>query len=219
MRVRPSFAKTDRYKVSSYQTYNQRAPARYDRSIYLKLFQVDRWDRAIVQEVPPPREEARVLDVGCATGRLLRRMAEGGVRNLCGVDLAPRIVEVARRKLGETDAAADIRVADAEENLPWPADSFDLVTMTGVLHHFFRPREALAEVRRVLRAGGKILVAEPWFPSVACQLINAALLRFSHEGDYRFYHPREAIRLIQNTGWTRADYRKVARLSFLVTAT
>ena len=107
-------------------------------------------DRTIVQELGPHISSLRILDVGCATGRLLERLAEAGATQLFGVDLAPRILEVAAEKLSKTGTLVDLRTADAEDCLPWDHESFDAITLTGVLHHFFRPRDALAEVRRVL---------------------------------------------------------------------
>lgn len=165
----PDFRKPDRYKASSYRSYNSKMPARYDTSIWMKVCQAALWDRTIIAELGRPVDGAlRILDVGCATGRLLERLAEAGATHLCGADLAPRILGVASEKLSRIGAAVDLRVADAEDRLPWDDGLFDIVTLVGVLHHFFRPGDALAEIRRVLNPGGRLLVIDPSiFPALA----------------------------------------------------
>jgi 2-polyprenyl-3-methyl-5-hydroxy-6-metoxy-1,4-benzoquinol methylase len=76
-------------------------PARYDASPWMKLCQTPLWDRTVTQELEQSGiATLRILDVGCATGRLLERLAEAGALQLCGADLAPRI-DPGRRQ-GET---------------------------------------------------------------------------------------------------------------------
>ena len=202
----PQSRKSDRYKASSYRAYNFALPERYDSCFWLWFCQVDRWDNAIRAELGSEIGSLRILDVGCATGRLLLSLAQAGAGNLAGVDLAPRILEVARRKLAAQHVEAGLRAADAEDALPWPSDSFDVVLLTGVLHHFYRPLDALHELRRVLRVGGRLLIVDPdFFPPIR-QLCNLALRVAPHAGDYRFYSRRRAIQLVQSAdlGVTRA---------------
>jgi ubiquinone/menaquinone biosynthesis C-methylase UbiE len=146
----PVFRKHDRYKAGSYRAYNFKMPARYDTAWFVKLCQFPLWDRTIVDALGPRIESLDILDVGCATGRLLANLAGVGAARLSGVDLAPKILDVAREKLAREDAHAELRAADAEDAIPWPAASFDIATLMGVLHHFYRPHDALVEIRRVL---------------------------------------------------------------------
>ncbi len=150
-------------------------PLRYDTCIWLKFCQTALWDRILVQELGPNTRLLRILDVGCTTGRLLERLAEAGATELFRVDLAPRILEVAREKLTKTGSLFELQTADAEDSLPWGCGSFDAVTLTGVLHHFFRPRDALAEILRVLRPGGRLLIIDPCFFPPVRQILNIAL--------------------------------------------
>ena len=86
---------------------------------------------------------------------------------------------------------ANLKVADVECNLPWADNSFDYIVLSGAIHHFFRPFDALKEIYRVLDIGGKLIVAEPWFPIIIRHILNLWLLIFSHDGDYRFYSPKK----------------------------
>jgi ubiquinone/menaquinone biosynthesis C-methylase UbiE len=203
----PGLRKPDRYKASSYRSYNFKLPSRYDTRVWMKFCQVALWDRALLQALGPNLRSLRILDVGCATGRLLARLAEAGATQLYGADLAPRILEVAREKLSRTKAKVELRTADAEDSLPWDRDSFDAVTLTGVLHHFFRPGDALAEIHRILRPGGRLLIVDPCFFSPVRQILNAALRVAPHDGDFHFYSATAATDLLTGVGFQagRAD--------------
>lgn len=90
----------------------------------------------------------RVLDLGCGTGEgtlfLAREFPTAGVR---GIDISAEMIRRASRKLGlDPSARVSYRVADAS-SLPWPPDSFDLVTQINL-------PVFSAEVARVLRPGG-----------------------------------------------------------------
>lgn len=93
-----------------------------------------------------------VLDVGCGQGIDLVRFASAGAR-ATGVDLTPRHVELARAHLEALGLPGTVVRGDAT-SLPFPDDSFDLVSSNGVLHHVPEIEAALREIRRVLRPGG-----------------------------------------------------------------
>ena len=98
-----------------------------------------------------------VLDVGCGTGNLTRalleRLSEDG--RVVAVDISPRMVEVAKRKVA--DARVVWRVADAR-SLPLPDASCDRVICYSVWPHFEEREAVAAELRRVLRPGGRLHV-------------------------------------------------------------
>jgi SAM-dependent methyltransferase len=91
-----------------------------------------------------------LLDVGCGAGRFCRIAADRGAR-VWGIDAAAPLVQIAR----ERTRAGDFRVGDMEA-LPWPDDSFDVVT--GFNSFFFAADlvRVLREARRVARAGGAV---------------------------------------------------------------
>jgi ubiquinone/menaquinone biosynthesis C-methylase UbiE len=205
----PVFRKPDRYKASSYRRYNFKMPSCYDTCIWVRFTPL--WDRTIVQALGPHIGSLRILDVGCATGRLLEQLAASGATQLFGVDLAPRILEVAAARLSKAGTSAELRTADAEDHLPWDDESFDVVTLTGVLHHFFRARDALAEVRRVLRPGGRLLIIDPCFFPPLRHIINAALQVAPHDGDCHFYSARDTAALLADVGF---QVRRTHRVGF-----
>jgi ubiquinone/menaquinone biosynthesis C-methylase UbiE len=107
------------------------------------------------EQVPQPDA---ILDVGCGTGRLLglaqSRFPEA---KLFGVDAAIEMVRQA--KTSHPDGAIRFQQAAAEE-LPFPDASFDLVFSTMTFHHWSDQGRGIAEVARVLRPGGRWLLAE-----------------------------------------------------------
>lgn len=216
---RPTFRKHDRYKASSYRSYNSRMLLRYDTCFWQKFCQIPLWDRTVVRELRRDTGSLRILDVGCATGRLLERLAEAGTAtDLFGIDLAPRIVEVAREKLSKTGVSVELRAGDAEDSLPWNDGFFDAITLTGVLHHFFRPKDALAEIRRVLRSGGRLLIIDPCFFPLVRQIFNLALRVAPHDGDCHFYSAGEAAGILEEAGFEVRQMRRVGLWAFLVDA-
>lgn len=104
----------------------------------------------------------RLLDVGCGSGDLLAAAAvrEAGAV-LVGIDSDEDALELASHKISGSLRAPELHQGTAE-NLPFEDDSFDLLTMTRVLGGLDAgPRaQALAEGWRVLRPGGRLLIAD-----------------------------------------------------------
>lgn len=99
-----------------------------------------------------------VLDVGTGTGRSLQWLEayhrdNGTAVELTGIEPSDELASVARKKLPNANI-----VVGSGENLPFPDNAFDLVTITGVLHHVEHPKLVLAEMFRVSRFG--VLVSD-----------------------------------------------------------
>jgi ubiquinone/menaquinone biosynthesis C-methylase UbiE len=214
----PRFAKPDRYKLDSYRTYNDRWRESYDDCIWLRICQVALWDEAVVAELEPVMAEARILDVGCASGRLLGTLARAGASHLSGTDLAPRILEIAKTKLASGGFTADLRAADSEDRIPWPDDSFDAVTITGVLHHMMRPENTLREMARVLGPAGRLVVVDVRWPPLVRQILNLCLRIRPANGDYRYYSAGEITGMLDGSVWEESRTEPIGRLGFLVAA-
>jgi SAM-dependent methyltransferase len=103
-----------------------------------------------------------VLDVGCGTGVVAVTAARRGA-HVIGLDLTPALLDEARRNAGLA-GCSHLRFDEGDaEQLPYPDASFDLVLSQ--FGHMFAPRPAvaIAEMRRVLRPGGRIALAT-WPP-------------------------------------------------------
>ena len=97
----------------------------------------------------------RILDAGCGSGPLFAELRDRGAI-VTGFDKSAAMLELARRRLGD---GADLQVTDLGGPLPFPDGEFDDVIASLVLHYLRDWGPALAELRRVLRPGGRLLVS------------------------------------------------------------
>ena len=97
----------------------------------------------------------RILDAGCGSGPLFAALRDRGAI-VTGFDKSAGMVELARRRLGDD---ADLQVADLGSPLPFPDGRFDDVIASLVLHYLEDWAPALAELRRVLKPGGQLIVS------------------------------------------------------------
>jgi SAM-dependent methyltransferase len=103
-----------------------------------------------------------LLDAGCGTGLTALRIAEQ--HHACqayGIDLSSKMIEVAQSDATERNLDVDLRVGSITD-LPYPDESFDVVLTNIMFHHLdmTQKRQAVAEIVRVLRPGGRYVSAE-----------------------------------------------------------
>lgn len=98
-------------------------------------------------------------DLGCGTGQLAATLAPY-VARVVAVDDSPDMLEAARRRLAGLDAG-DVEIREGQlEALPLEDDALDVAVLSLVLHHVPAPAAAVAEARRVLKPGGRVLVVD-----------------------------------------------------------
>jgi ubiquinone/menaquinone biosynthesis C-methylase UbiE len=95
-----------------------------------------------------------VLDIGCGSGLALSMAAQHGAR-VSGIDIAPTLLAVARERVPD----GDLREGGLD-SLPFADQSFDAVLSINALQFAADPAAALAEVHRVLRAGGRLAIGQ-----------------------------------------------------------
>ncbi|MQY14122.1 Ubiquinone/menaquinone biosynthesis C-methyltransferase UbiE [Streptomyces sp. RB5] len=99
----------------------------------------------------------RVLDAGCGSGPLALALRDRGAV-VSGIDVSAAMVGLARERLG---GEVDLRVGDLREPLPFAEGAFDDVVSSLALHYLEDWGPTLAEMRRVLRPGGRLIVSVP----------------------------------------------------------
>jgi ubiquinone/menaquinone biosynthesis C-methylase UbiE len=118
--------------------------------------------RRRVIELAELRSDEHVLDAGCGTGlTTLRIAAQHPDRVVHGIDLSPKMIEVAQKDAEKQGLAVDFRVGSIAD-LPYPDSSFDVVITNIMYHHLdlAEKRQAVAEIARVLKPGGRYVSAE-----------------------------------------------------------
>lgn len=140
-----------------------------------------------------PQAGWRTLDVGCGPGLLPAILAREGCRSF-GLDL-----EV----LASTRLHPHIALADAL-NLPFPVESFDLVTASNLLFFLPNPLAALLELARIVRQGGQVAVLNP---SEHLSVASATILADQHglEGVARDSLINWGQRAEDNRRWSKAE--------------
>jgi len=117
----------------------------------------------------------KVLDVGCGTGGVTIpvKIRVGKTGEVAGIDPAPEMIALARQKASRAGLEIDFRLG-VIESLPFSDGVFDAVTSSLMMHHLPENLQVkgLAEIRRVLKPGGRILIADMMRPS------NSTIKRF-----------------------------------------
>jgi SAM-dependent methyltransferase len=106
-----------------------------------------------------PRGDERALDAGCGAGALALALAPL-VMEVVGVDRVPELLERARERAPENASFVEADVT----RLPFEDGSFDLAGTLRTLHHVHRPELVVAELARVTRLGGRVLVIDQIAP-------------------------------------------------------
>lgn len=103
-------------------------------------------------------EPLNVLDVGCGTGVITLVLSEMG-HNVTGIDLSKEMLKRAKDKAHKQKLRAEFRLGDAE-NLSFEDGSFDAVINRHLLWTLLNPERAVAEWKRVLKPGGKLIIID-----------------------------------------------------------
>lgn len=134
-----------------------------------------------------PQPKHSLLDVGCSVGLQLRWAYERGFGRLYGIDIDPKVVEMAKKQLGDLHDKVTLFHGCADY-LPLDNDSVDTVIFFEVLEHIpedLRPT-VIGEIHRVLRPGGRLIMTTP----------HKGLFHFLDPDNLRFRVPGVVYRFI-----------------------
>jgi len=121
--------------------------------------------------------QSTVLDIGCGTGEFERLvLADYPMQKMVGVDISERMLAIARQKL-HTYPNLSFCTASAVA-LPFANNSFDIIVSASSFHYFDRPTAALAEMKRVLKPDGTLIILDWCKDYLLCRLCDILLKVF-----------------------------------------
>lgn len=161
---------------------------------------------ALVREYLGPVAGLRVLEVACGRGGFVRELLLAGAR-VTGCDFSLAALRIARAKIASAPAHLFAAVTQGDaQNLPFAADSFDVVISCETIEHLPDAPAALAEMYRVTRPGGKLLLTTPNYANLMGLYELYARLRHPARRDDQPFDRRQWFpqirQWLRNAGWT-----------------
>jgi ubiquinone/menaquinone biosynthesis C-methylase UbiE len=141
----------------------------------------------------------RVLDIACGTGEFERMvLSKNPTQQMVGVDISEEMLAIARQKLHNAPNVSF--QAGSASALPFPNQSFDVIVSANAFHYFDDPIAALAEVKRVLKPDGKVVILDWckdfWF----CRVLDIAL-QWTDSAHQQCYTRREFHNFLTSAGF------------------
>lgn len=138
----------------------------YDRLNRVITFGMDvKWRKNVFQLVTS-RDPERILDIATGTGDMAILYSKGNAKEIVGLDISAGMLEVAKTKVKKLklEDTIQLELGDAE-NLPFEDQSFDAVSVSYGIRNFEDLEKGLAEILRVLRPNGVLVILETSVPS------------------------------------------------------
>jgi ubiquinone/menaquinone biosynthesis C-methylase UbiE len=143
-----------------------------------------------------------VLDVGCGNGDLVRFLAENIAQEAVGIDIrSDGFHEEIRSSRDGTHHSVGCVKGDAHSMNSFADDRFDAVVTAHALHELSEPQKALSEIRRVLKPGGTLLVAD--------------FAQGETRWNERYYTPEQVEMMLKRCGFKRIEVEKLPGEHFL----
>ena len=170
--------------------------------------------RAIIEEIvrhqaQTGRQPGRALDIGCGTGSLLMMLRQANLlQQGVGLDYAERMCHAATDKAKQHGMDDRLRFLHGDsEHLPFADASFDVVTSSNSFHHYPHQAAAVAEMRRVLRPGGRLIVVDGFRDNVIGWFVFDVCVR-ALEGHVHHAPWSEMHNLFSQAGLTDLSHAK-----------
>jgi ubiquinone/menaquinone biosynthesis C-methylase UbiE len=202
------------YQTADARLEFDRWSTHYDRTLLQRWF-FKPSHHMLLEALSP--DDRRVLDIGCGTGQFAARvLGQFPHAHVWGLDLSDGMLHQGQDRSRLAGGRLHLVQGDSER-LPFGDDSFDAVTCTHSFHHYPHQERVLAEMHRVLRPGGRLLIIDGdrdrlwgWF------LFNVVVVLM--EGPVRHLKARAFRQLYQRAGFdVVSQHRRRGLLPFLMT--
>lgn len=159
------------------------------------------------------KEDINILDVGCGSG-----FAVGEVARLAnykgqfyGIDLSAKMIEKAKSNFSGRDNFHFIQ-ANAE-SIPLEDNFFDIIICTNSFHHYLHPDEAVGEMHRLLRIGGRVYILDPTGDNWIAKILNT-ITKFGPE-HVKLYSTKEFRHLFESAGLRYVSSSRLGKINMV----
>ena len=177
---------------------------------YQKGEEIERTSKQYTRTMVPSDKPLKILDVGCGTGLNAKALAAKG-HDVVGVDISAEAIKKFR------EAGFEGQQWDIAKGFPYPENSFDLVYASEIIEHIVDPEVFLAEIYRILRPCGTLVLSTPnsaFWPFRLLALVGRTASEVQHWGHVRFFSRPGLRRLIAEVGFE--DIKIAGRHIFLI---
>lgn len=209
---------------------------RYDFLNHLLSFNIDKkWRKKVCRLISSDikiskdkKNSIRILDIATGTGDLAFTLSAIPEAAITGLDLSEEMIKIAKAKEKKKDSGIEFVVGDSE-NLPFPSNEFDYITVAFGVRNFEDLQAGLGEMNRVLIPGGKVFILEfshpaPGIFSLLYKFYSRKLLPliaslFTNEPRAYTYLPESIsefpegegmLNELSRTGFIEAGYKKLS---------
>lgn len=212
--------------MNGQKTYSQPAPKTRGRTIpWASFYDALVWllsggkglaFRQATVELAEIKAGERVLDVGCGTGdlTLAAKAVAGSTGEVIGTDASPAMIDQARRKAARSGVEVTFQV-DLIETMTFPDNQFDVVLSSLMMHHLpdDLKREGLAEIYRVLKPGGRLLIVdmESSTGGSILQRLSEVMIQLHGGHTHMQNNVKKLIPLVEAAGFANVETDKLNR--------
>ncbi len=152
--------------------------AKYDSACHILSFGVDKlWRKRCVKSIKN-KSNIEILDIATGTGDLAIELLTLNPKRIVGIDISEQMLEIAKEKFKKhINTDVSLLIADVE-NMPFPDNSFDVVTIGFGIRNFENIEKAIKEIYRVLKPNGQYSIIEITLPNKSIRWLYSLYFKY-----------------------------------------